>query len=203
MGVTLKRDGITVYLGKIKEVAEFPPVYPKERDDEIRNAQNIKVKKQKYFVWKLLEHAIKDTFGLDIKDLKIEKKDSGKWVCDKCYFSLSHSEDIVAVALSNSEVGVDIERIRPIKENAIIKTLTDSEKEQLSKITPSAKQRFLLEKWSQKESIFKFSNQENFLPSKIDTSKASVLSKFVILDNKELVLSIASENIWDIDIKEI
>lgn len=203
MGVTLKRDGITVYLGKIKEVAEFPPVYPKERDDEIRNAQNIKVKKQKYFVWKLLEHAIEDTFGLDIKDLKIEKKDSGKWVCDKCYFSLSHSEDIVAVALSNSEVGVDIERIRPIKESAIIKTLTDSEKEQLSKITPSARQRFLLEKWSQKESIFKFSNQENFLPSKIDTSKASVLSKFVILDNKELVLSIASENIWDIDIKEI
>lgn len=203
MGVTCMRDKIDVYLAKIPLNTDYSPLYPSDRNDEIWGVKNQKVKSQKYWVWKLLEHALKSSFGINIEDVEFFKTKSGKWLCDKCCFSLSHSENVVAVAVYNQKVGVDIELIREIDQDAVIKRLTESEKEQLSNLSPDVRQRFLIEKWSQKESIFKSSDNEIFLPSKIDTTKKSVLSKLVVIDQKEYVLSIASENIYDIDLKEI
>ncbi len=196
-------DKAGIYLAKIPKQTEFSIVYPKERNDEINSCTDEKVKKEKYLVWKLLEYALKDTFDFDIKDLKIERTKSGKWVCDKCYFSLSHSKDVLSVAVSFYPVGIDIEEIRSIKENAVIKTLTASEKEKFKRVESKKAHEFLLETWTKKESIFKFCDQEKFLPSKIDTSKEKVFSKKITIDGKEFIISVASENSCDIQIKEI
>lgn len=198
----MEREIVNVYIQKVDEVIDFLPVYPKEREEEINSAKDIKVKQQKYLVWKLLEKALKQTFNYDITKLNIQKNNSGKWVCDKCYFSLSHSGDMLAVAVSNSEVGVDVEKVRKIKENAVIKTLTDSEKEKLKTFKEDEVQDFLLETWTKKESIFKFSNQEKFLPSKIDTIKEEVKSKVITKDKNKYYLSVATKRLEEINIIE-
>ena len=60
------------------------------RQKEIESCSNFKVKQEKFYIWKLLEIALKQSLGIDIREVEFRKLDNGKWVCDKCQFSLSH-----------------------------------------------------------------------------------------------------------------
>ena len=51
------------------------------------------------------------SLGIKIKDLNITKTEHGRYVTDKIDFSLSHSKEALAVAISRASVGVDIEQI--------------------------------------------------------------------------------------------
>lgn len=135
------------------------------RQQEIENCSNFKVKQEKFYIWKLLEKAFKDSMGLDIRDIQFQKLDSGKWVCDRCHFSLSHSHGIVCVAISDSFVGVDIEYIdgRRHPLTLVDKTLCGDEK--------CRNENDFFELWTIKEAYFKFSNERFFEPKKIDTTK--------------------------------
>ena len=101
-----------VFAARLPDTYLYEPIYPPERQAEIEKCSNEKVKREKYFVWKLLEYAIFNTIGEPIENFNFEKNPNRKWVSDRVYFSLSHSDGVVAVALSDREVGVDIERIR-------------------------------------------------------------------------------------------
>ena len=183
---------IDVYVALIPEAKKVGHVYPKERDDEIFACTSEKVKRQKYFVWKLLEYAILKTFGKKIDDVSFTKKDNGKWTADGFEFSLSHSENVVTVAVSKFSVGVDIEVLDAPKEGAIERVLTDKEKADLDSKKTDEKDLFLLEKWSQKESLFKMGKYDKFTPSSIETTGFSVKSKVVKVGEKDYVLTVAS-----------
>ena len=75
----------------------------------INSISNEKRKKQSYFVWKLLERALKIE---GIKDFSFVNN-NGKWQLtnEKVKFSLSHSFNMVCVAVDNSCVGVDVEKM--------------------------------------------------------------------------------------------
>jgi hypothetical protein len=64
-------------------------------------------RKQSFFVWKLLEYALND---IGVKSFNFSF-DNGRWFLtnNEVYFSLSHSFDMVAVAISSQFIGVDIE----------------------------------------------------------------------------------------------
>ena len=98
-----------VFAARIPQIDDFGKVYPPERQAEIDRITNPDVKREKYFVWKLLEYAIEKTAGEPIENYAFEKKPNRKWVSDRLCFSLSHSDGAVAVALSDSAVGVDID----------------------------------------------------------------------------------------------
>ena len=51
----------------------------------------------------------------------------------------------------------------------------------------------IIEKWTQKESVFKRQDAYAFTPLTIKT--CGVLSKVIMLDGKEFYLSVASENL--------
>ena len=80
------------------------------RDEEILSCNNQTVKKQKFFVWKLLLKGL-ELSGINADEIEFFKEPSGKWTADKIHFSLSHSKNALAVAISSSPVGVDIEKI--------------------------------------------------------------------------------------------
>lgn len=158
------RPRLDVYFSQIPEQVSFENIYPTERNLEITNTTNLEIKKEKYWAWKTLEYAVLRSFAISIEELNPCKLPNGKWISDKCYFSISHSDGLVAVAVSTDVVEIDIEN-----KNNFIKKFDGKEKE-LNKIFGTKKVYSLdelIKIWTQKEATFKASKSKIFVPKKI------------------------------------
>ena len=165
------------------------------RQKEIESCSNFKVKQEKFYIWKLLEIALKQSLGIDIKEVEFRKLDNGKWVCDKCQFSLSHSHGIVCVAISDAYIGVDLEYMdskrNPLK--LLDKTLCGDEK------CETENEFFVL--WTIKEAAFKYKNENRFDPQKIDTTKIeNVKTDYLNIGAEKYVYSLVGDNLENIKV---
>lgn len=150
------RSFFDIYIAKIPTDLKIEKVYPKIRQKEISSAKNEKVRAEKFFVWKLLGFALKESLNTDIKDLDFKKEPDGKWVCDKCCFSLSHTKGFAAVAVSDKPVGVDIENFADFKSRTDPETLKKlSLRANIPIDTGETGYEDFLAGWTKKESIFK------------------------------------------------
>ena len=100
-----------IYLLDIKNLSinDGENIKDKKREEFVFSIKDENRKKQSFFVWKLLEYALND---LGVKSSAFDF-DNGRWflINNEVYFSLSHSLDMVAVAISGDFIGVDIEII--------------------------------------------------------------------------------------------
>ena len=190
---------IDIYIAEIPQNATVSPVFPPAREQEIRACKSEKTKREKYFVWKLLMHALACTFT---QNAEFTKTQSGKWKCSLCEFSLSHSKNAVAVALSTQPVGVDIEYFQPTKLQGLAKKfLTEQEYEAYKKTERKAE--YLFEKWTQKESIFKKLGNCPLPAFRIDTQNAQTLTKEAEIAGERYFLSVCADDIGAIRLHEI
>ncbi len=181
-------------------VAEYPfdygdfEILPKERAEEIAQCSNTQVKQQKHYVWKLLEYGLEHSLGLKITDVKLTPAPEGGWQCDKCKISLSHSGSAVAVAISKSNVGVDIESCdRDFTPQLAGKILSPSEMNVYESLASDMQQDFLLQQWTKKEALFKQSEQKGFSPSKTEVIDKKFYGCHVIFNGNEYMLSVATD----------
>lgn len=115
------------------------------------------------------------------------------------FFNISHTNGCVTCAISNSEIGVDIEKIRPINLNISKKICTPSEQKLFDK--SSNKSNFLLTIWTKKESYVKMKSGNIFSDySKIDTA---TLANIYCFKHKNFIISLSSKNYTIIDPIEI
>ena len=179
---------VDVYVGIIPKKLQITPLFPPERELELDGACD-KVKKEKVFSWQLLDHALNKSFSYSLKDLALKRSANGKWECDKCYFSITHSKGVVAVAVADEPIGIDLEMLNrdtwPIE-----KTLTESEKKGLSKINGD-KDRFLIKKWTEKESLYKKRGEGAFNPFKIETTGEFFVTKWLEFGGEVFALTVA------------
>ena len=185
---------VYAYLAQIPN-GEIDPVYPAERQAEIASTKNGKVKREKYYVWRLLEYAISDLFGKSITELEFIRHDSGRWSTPFCEFSLSHTDGAVAVAISHIPVGIDVEVLKPaVSEKTAARIMTDAEYGKYLSLALPEKDRFFFGIWTRKEAIFKSLHQQNFMPSH-DYSDDKILTKTeeIMLNNSAVTLSIAAD----------
>ena len=160
------------------------PLYPKERYLEIAGCKNDRVKMEKYLVWKLLEKVVRDILKLNFDNLQFTKTENGKWLCPDFYFSLSHTDDLVCVAVSDSPVGVDVQIVHPIRTEIMHRILAPEERCDFDALPEDEKSTFLLEAWCKKESIFKKRGGQALMPMLIDSSRHDVTLKYVQLTGK-------------------
>ncbi|MBR6773356.1 MAG: alpha/beta hydrolase [Clostridia bacterium] len=189
---SLYNTTVDVFVAPIPD-GEIGVVFPPLRNEEICACKNKKVKRQKYFVWKLLEYAIENSLGLKMDELTFDKTSSGKWVTNACEISLTHSDEVVAVALSINPVGIDIEGVRPIRSSLAKKTLCEREYQQFCALDKENQSDYFIKKWTQKESLFKQSYLDNFVPKNILADESKVYSQKTIIDGKEYYLSVATD----------
>ena len=108
----------------------------------------------------LVKKLIADETGKDKKDIIIQTDENGKPFTQNAdiHLSISHSNDLVIAAISSSEVGVDIEKIKPVSDSLINKVCTQKELEYVSdsSISKSEKEKRFFEIWTFKEAYFKF-----------------------------------------------
>jgi len=184
---------LDIYIATIPEKVNIKKLYPKERDIEIKNCKNEKVIKEKYYVWKLLEYAVNNSFKYKFNKIKFIKNENGKWTCKEFYFSLSHSNNVVAVGISQNPVGIDIEEISKFENKKIEKyVLSNEELTYYEKLEETEKVEYLAKMWTSKESMFKSLNEKHFSPSNIKPKNTKSVK--LNINNKDYYLSVTNEN---------
>lgn len=106
----------------------------------------------------LLYYALNKEFGLKHDEFTINRTEKGKpYLTDHedIHFSISHSGDYAAVALSGKECGIDIERIRPVSFDLVRRFFSDREIAFLERFGERDFVPHFFELWSAKESYLK------------------------------------------------
>lgn len=185
---------LNVYISRIPESVDFSEIYPRQRCDEINSVTNPTVKKEKYFAWHILGVALRDSFGYGIADLNFSKLDSGKWICDRCCFSISHSDCAVAIAVSDEAVGIDIQSERHINcEPLASRILTLEEKDHFCSLPEFEKSDFVLKLWTAKEAIYKAYGSGVFSPKQIKCEEYELFEKRLELNGKSYFLCVSGK----------
>lgn len=186
---------LDIYVAEIPAECAFEPVLPALRQEEIAGCKNLAVKRQKYAVWRLLEYGLKRSFGYDAARLSFIREAGGKWRCDGCEFSLSHSKNAVAAALSRKPVGVDIEAADAIKDERLVKKILTAKESAAYARLSAGREEFLLRRWTEKESLFKRAGGKSFRPSKTETEGQALKTEKVVIAGEEYYLTAASDDI--------
>ena len=106
---------------------------------------------EKIDVWRLLETLIREKLGIELNDLNPRRLETGKWVVDKYYISLSHSGSYLMAGVSNKPIGVDVQRISEGRAGRALTEMCKEEREYYEKRDPWES----LKCHSQKEAVYK------------------------------------------------
>ena len=183
---------VDVYIAEMPQEGKLGTVYPRRRQEEIEAVQNEKVKREKYYVWKLLEYGLYHSCGKKIQDVSFVKQDTGKWSCDVCEFSLSHSHNVVCVVLSRAAVGVDVEKIQTPRVDIADKVLSEKEKAEYALLEGEEKVGFIIRAWARKESLFKVKNVKAVSFEEFKNQEGVVMEKTLQYSDGEYALSVAT-----------
>lgn len=128
------------------------------RQKKILYARKDEIKHEQQENGSFLRNAIKDYLGDDSSEpLDIEYNCYGKpyLVGNPCYFSLSHSGELLVCAISDVEIGADCEKIHDLKFNVAGKVLNEEELTEYENISDEDKNSWMIRMWTIKEGIGK------------------------------------------------
>ena len=169
------------------------PLHPHSRYVEITECKSETARREKYCVWKLLEKVVSTVIKRDFANLQFTKTENGQWICPEFHFSLSHADGLVCVAISPRPIGVDAERVRPIREELKSKILTEREMSYVDALPPDERGDYLLSSWVKKESIFKMRGGKALLPNRIEADEHPVRTRRVSLGDDEYLISVCTD----------
>ena len=149
----------------------------------------------------MLEKVVKEYLNIGFDNLQFTKTDNGQWICPSFYFSLSHTDSLVCVAVSDAPIGVDAEIVHVLRQEIAGRILTDSEREMFCSLQEKEKNDYLLSTWVKKESIFKMMGARALLPKTIETDEHVTLLRQIKVEGRCYVIAVCSEAKNEIDFK--
>ena len=183
-----------VYLARLPETECDAPLCPEERDRSVRAVANSLLRREKYYVWRLLELAVRES--LDAEPFEIGLRREGeRWTSEAVEISLSHSGGALAVAISGSPVGIDIEPLSGEGDGARIvdRFFDPAEREAYLAALEEERREVFLRIWTAKEAIFKSRREAVFAPSTVSSSDGQVYTACVRIGDGDHILSVAAE----------
>lgn len=188
---------VNVYYAAIPTVDFALDLPTTQRNEEIASCGSQEVRREKYFAWRLLLHAIGKHYG---DGAIFVKQATGKWHCNLCCFSLSHGEGVVAVSVSDEQTGVDVQRVAlPHNDRVLERVFSPNEATVYHQLeTNKQKALYFTQKWTEKESIFKSLNQNGFLASKPAEYTHHAESKVVNIGGEAYVVSVACNALQEV-----
>lgn len=188
-----KMPVVDVFTATLPKDCQIKTVFPAERNTEIQVATCERVKREKYCAWQLLKYALERSLGIKLENLRLTKDPNGKWTAPDCYFSISHSGDLLAVAVSRAPVGIDVEAANtPMQQKLAEKILNEKEKAEYLLLPEEQRSEFLRSAWVAKEATFKRQGLQAFIPCEIYTNQDELASKTITLENSTYLCSIAT-----------
>lgn len=192
---------VYVYLAYFDKNVQVQPVQPAIRNQLVQRCTDTLTRQQRYCVWRLLDYALKQHCGKGVDSFRFKPSENGKWSCDApAQFSLSHSNNVVVVAISAQKVGVDIEAVssfsdRTCDEAFVNRVLNSAERQQLMCRDPASRNQTFALLWTNKESVFKLGDNPYFIPKSIDTTlfaPPARSSRLLEIGGNQYALSVAT-----------
>ncbi|WP_428912486.1 4'-phosphopantetheinyl transferase family protein [Niallia sp. Krafla_26] len=123
----------------------------------------------RYLIGRLMiRYCIKDKLEIPNGEISIERNHYGKPFITshrQFHFNVSHTDEWVVCATDYQEIGIDIEKVKPININSIMNSFSEIEKRDLNRITVSEeKLDYFYDLWTLKESYVKALGQGLFHP---------------------------------------
>jgi phosphopantetheine--protein transferase-like protein len=203
MNRKMDKNRTDVYLALLPCGECDEPLYPEERDRLVKNTANPTVRRERYFVWRLLEVAIRHSLGLELSEIGL-RREGERWTSELADVSLSHG-GALAVAVSGAPVGVDIESLSGDSDTARLaeRFYSDAERAEYYAAPEEERRAAFLRIWTAKEAIFKSLRSAAFAPSEVDSGASRVRSRTVRLGEEDFILSVATESELTLNIVEL
>ena len=138
----------------VRAVYAALPEWRRRKAEAVRFAAD---RRRSVAAWVLLRQMLAER-GLDADSLPVTEGEFGKPAFDSALgirFSISHAGERVMVAVSDAEVGCDVERIVPIDDGMLEASLTDAERAGLATLSRADRDRAFIRLWVRKESYIK------------------------------------------------
>ena len=201
---------VMVYVSAFDRDIAVGEVEPAIRNELIQHCTDTLTKQQRYCVWKLLDHALRECYNGSVSDFNFYVEGNGKWKSHNgVEFSLAHSNNVVVVAICNHYVGVDLEAVERFTKLAdndsfLTRVLTDNEQHVLQNIASEHKAEILAEMWTKKESFFKLASRSVFEPKSFDmTTLKCAYSQLLTINGVQYILSVSRYIPSKIEVKQV
>ncbi len=109
----------------------------------------------------LLHVGLKDLYGIGLEaqdQPAILKGEHGKPYLEDfpyIHYNISHTDGMAACVIGDRELGIDVERIRPFRENVLRKVFSDSERLRMEELPEEERSQYFFRLWTLKESYLK------------------------------------------------
>ena len=162
----------------------------KNRLEKIKKSSNNLFKKEQLGSSLLLNDILENYFFMDTTKIEYIYNEFGKpYIKDSnLYFSLSHSNGVIALAVSKEEIGLDIELIKDVKDNLALKVMNEAEYNIYKGLSKNDKISYFYEVWTSKEAyVKKLGTTLTLNPSNINIDTDVILKNINISDNQYMI----------------
>ncbi|MBP3503670.1 MAG: 4'-phosphopantetheinyl transferase superfamily protein [Bacilli bacterium] len=162
----------------------------KRRLEKIKKSKNTLFIKEQLGSHLLLTDVLENTYFQEIDKIEYIYNESGKpYIKDSSlYFSLSHSNGIIALTVSKEEIGLDIELIKDVKDTLSRRIMNDLEYNTYQSLNKESKKIYFFEVWTSKEAyIKKLGTSITLNPSNISIEDDVLLKKINISSNEYMI----------------
>lgn len=139
------------------EKAEYVPA---EKKTDLMSFQNPMAKKEHILAWSVLSYAYESETGGKREAIRLAYSRNGKPFLRSglFFFNLSHSYGKVICAVSESEVGADVQQIKPVKPAVVKRVLCENEQKALAE-ADNGRDSIFMRFWTEKESYRKLTGE--------------------------------------------
>lgn len=178
-----------IYFDKFNKIKaeEYKKLYsflPKSRKEQIDKINDINTKKIKIIEYYLIKKYLKLKINKDFN----YSKNGKPFIINEKHFSISHTKNALVLAISNNNVGIDMEEIKEHKINLIKKVCNEIEIAEIEKSKNKIEK--FLEIWTKKESTVKLLDKSIFYDTKnILNTKENIKYKTFKKNNNIITLA--------------
>lgn len=173
----------------------------KNRLEKIKKSSNNLFKKEQLGSSLLLNDILENYFFMDTTKVEYIYNEFGKpYIKDSnLYFSLSHSNGVIALAVSKEEIGLDIELIKDVKDNLALKVMNEAEYNIYKGLSKNDKISYFYEVWTSKEAyVKKLGSALTLNPSNINID-TDVILKNINISNSQYMIALTDATYITID----
>lgn len=176
---------------KINITDDFYNHLPSRKLKKVQASTNELFIKEQLISQRLLNDILESDCGLDLATIEYVYNEQGKpYLKDlDLYFSVSHSNGVIAVGVNEAEFGIDLELVKAVPSKVITKVLTPKELNIYSTLNEKAKSEYFFKIWTKKEAIVKKQGTSIvFNANKIETDENIYTTSFK-LGHEQYILS--------------